>query len=181
MRNINISRFNKSMLEKLFVNTNFTPKEILEQLYLEAAVEENYYWSPANPPVLRCDVSKDIRNYFERTISIPFRDCGFLKTLPSTTYPIHKDTFRITALNMIMIDHNDDFKTAVLGIEDNDITINFVPYKKNKFTILNVSAPHSVSNRSTTITRTLLSIGFKDHSYFEVVDLYNQGKLFNVI
>lgn len=167
------------MQDDFFLNTEISPKEIIDQLYFESSIESNYYLSPASIPVKRCDVSKDIRKYFEKFITIPFADCGFLKTYPKTRYPMHKDEFRIAALNMIMMDQNTDFETTVMNVENGKIEKYQVIYEKDKFTILNVMKLHGVLNKSSSLTRTVLSIGFKEHDYFSVVKLFQNKKLFN--
>ena len=169
------------MQDELFFNTGFSPKAILDKLYQEASVEENYYWSPARPPVMRCDVSEDLRSYFKSLINVPFNDCGLLKTYPNTVYPIHTDSFRMTALNMTLMDDNPDFLTQVVGIKFSKTYWYPVTYVKNEFTILNVSQSHCITNKSQTLTRTILSIGFKEHDYSTVLQLHSEGKLFNVI
>jgi hypothetical protein len=167
------------MQDELFFNTGFSPSAILEKLYQEASIEENYYWSPARPPVMRCDVSEAIRDYFKRLINAPFNDCGFLKTYPNSVYPIHKDTFRITALNMTLMDDNPDFTTQVVGAKLGTVYKYPVTYVKDEFTILNVSQLHHVTNKSQSLTRTILSIGFKDCDYSTLLRLHLEGKLFN--
>jgi hypothetical protein len=168
------------MKDSLFFNTATTPSEILEQLYYEAAVDSNYYKSPANPPVMRCDVSKDIRDYFKKLITVPFRDCGFLKTPPNSVYPLHKDTFRITALNMLMVDPDDEFDTFVLDINSKGITRHAVPYVKNQFMLLNVMNPHGVINKSKEVERIVLSIGITDTDYQTCLQKLLKKELFNV-
>lgn len=167
------------MQDELFFNTGFSPTGILDKLYQEAGVEENYYWSPAVPPVMRCDVSDDIRRYFKSLINVPFNDCGLLKTYPNTIYPMHKDSFRITALNMTLMDDNPDFVTQVVGAKFGKVYKYPVTYVRNEFTILNVSQLHHVTNKSQTLTRTILSIGFKECDYSTLLQLHSEGKLFN--
>jgi hypothetical protein len=169
------------MQDELFFNTEFSPTGILDKLYQEASVEENYYWSPAQPPVMRCDVSDEIRDYFKRLINVPFNDCGLLKTYPNTIYPIHKDSFRITALNMTLMDDNPDFVTQVIGVKFGKVHKYPVTYVRNEFTILNVSQLHHVTNKSQTLTRTILSMGFKECDYATLWRLQLEGKLFNDI
>jgi hypothetical protein len=166
------------MQDNLFFNSKFTPTDLLDQLYREAAVDENYYASPTKPPVIRCDASEDVRQYFKKLISIPFRDCGFLKIPPDSIYPTHKDFFRITALNMPMVDTNDDFETFIFDV---DATRHKVTYVKNEFTILNVSSAHGVINKSKELPRIVLSIGFIKHDYTTVLNLHKENKLFNTL
>jgi hypothetical protein len=166
------------MQDNLFFNTAITPSEILEQLYREAAVDSNYYDSPVKPPVLRCDVSKDIREYFKKIITVPFRDCGFLKTPPNSVYPIHKDAFRITALNMLMVDVDINFETCIWEVNSNQTSRHVVPYVKDQFMIMNVMNPHGVINKSKELHRIILSIGIPDYDYATILNLHKVDKLF---
>jgi hypothetical protein len=167
------------MQDNLFFNSKVTPTDVLDQLYQEAAVDSNYYASPAKPPVMRCDVSDNVRQYFKKLIAVPFKDCGFLKIPPNSTYPIHRDYFRITALNMLMVDTNDDFETFMLDISSAGTSKHSVTYVKNEFTILNVMALHGVINKSKDLHRIVLSIGIKEHDYATVLNLHKENKLFN--
>lgn len=168
------------MQDNLFFNTSIIPVDVLDQLYQEAAVDSNYYKSPANPPVMRCDVSQDVREYFKKLITVPFRDCGFLKTPPDSIYPVHKDTFRITALNMLMVDPDDDFNTFMLDINSKGVTRYKVPYVKNQFMMLNVMNPHGVINKSKDVERIVLSIGITDTDYQTCLQKFLKKELFNV-
>lgn len=168
------------MTDNLFFCTGVSPTDILDKLYQEASVESNYYWSPAKDPVLRCDVSLDLRKYFQELIKVPFRDCGFLVTKPNTVYPIHVDWFRKSALNMLMVDDHPDFKTIIIEKVDNRQEEHTVNYVKNEFTLLNVGKVHGVRNNSNSLTRIMLSIGFHIHDYDTVLGLHRENKLFNV-
>jgi hypothetical protein len=167
------------MSEKLYYNTSIGPEEILKELIYESTLHDNYYLSPARPPVLRSDVSKEIRKYLEKFIKVPFYDCGFLKTLPNSTYPLHIDGFRICALNMLISDSDINFETFVVSTNEyNKIQKFIVPYVQNKFTILNVMKPHGVFNRSPDQNRIILSIGIKAYDYNSVLKLFLENKLF---
>jgi hypothetical protein len=166
------------MQDDFFFNTSITPHEILEQLYLESAIDNNYYASPANPPVMRCDVSNDVRQYFKKLITVPFRDCGFLKIPAKSVYPTHQDSFRITALNMLMVDADNDFETFMFDTSSTSTFKYSVSYIRNKFTILNVMRPHGVINKSLNLDRIVLSIGIREHNYATVLNLHKENKLF---
>jgi hypothetical protein len=169
------------MTSNLFYNTGIQPEKILDQLYLESQVEKNYYWSPAVPPVFRCDVSPFLKSFFTKFINVPISDAGFLKNFPKSQYPTHKDTFRIVALNMLMVEPNENFITSVyeINLREKKFNQHVVNYVKNQFTILNVSEPHSVMNKTTNSHRIMLSIGIKTHTYTELMDLHSKNKLFN--
>jgi hypothetical protein len=166
------------MQDDLFFNTTVTPIDILDRLYQESSVDSNYYPSPAKPPVMRCDVSEEVRQYFKKLLAVPFRDCGFLKTPPSSVYPTHRDSFRTTALNMLMVDNNKDFETFMF--EDN-ATRHAVPYAKNEFMILNVMSLHGVINRSKDLHRIVFSIGIPDYDYATILNLHRENKLFKTL
>jgi hypothetical protein len=168
------------MQNNSFFNTEFTPSEVLKQLYREAEVAANYYASPAVPPVMRCDASQGVREYFKKSISVPFRDCGFLKTPPNSVYPVHTDSFRITALNMLMVDTDINFETCVWESAPYQTKPHVVPYVKDQFMILNVQNPHGVINKSKELHRIILSIGILDHDYASILNLHKENKLFNI-
>lgn len=169
------------MQNNSFFNTEFTPSKILEQLYQEASVAGNYYASPAKPPVMRCDVSQNLRAYFNKLITVPFRDCGFLKTPPNSTYPVHTDSFRITALNMLMVDFDTTFETCIWDTLTNQTKRHIVPYVKDQFMIMNVMNPHGVINKNKELQRIILSIGILDYDYATILNLHKENKLFNTL
>lgn len=170
------------MRDEMFCDTGIEPTNILKYLYAKSQEEYTYYMSPAVPPVLRSDITGSLRDYLSNFINIPIADVGFLKTLPNSFYPIHKDCFRITALNMLMTQPSEEYITSVYKIDKNPLSNKKikVPYQKDKFVILDVMSFHSVENNSSTITRLLLSIGIKTHSFSQVIDIYRSGKLFNL-
>ena len=163
------------MNDKFFKNLDFSPQKILDQLYEESKKEENYYLSPVG--VWRCDVSQDLRSKISKIINVPFADCGFLKTKPKNTYPVHKDVYRIAAINLPMFEPHKDFMSFVLSKEG----IKFVDYKKDHFLILNVMEFHGVNNNSESQERVVLSIGIKEKTYQELLELHSQGKLINAV
>jgi hypothetical protein len=144
-------------------------------MYQEASVAENYYLSPAN--VLRCDVSPFLRTELSKIINVPFNCCGFLKTPPLKTYPIHVDVFRTAAINMPMFEETAGFNSFVFS----DSKLMSIEYKTNYFTMLNVMKPHGVKNESTEKERIILSIGFKNYSYDTLLKSFKEGTLINDI
>lgn len=161
--------------EKYFFNLNYSPVHLLEALYKESQQDQNYYRSPVD--VLRCDVSSELRLELAKLFSIPFKDCGFLKTIPNSKYPVHKDVFRQTAVNMPMFEFNPSFKSFVVspkGLIDID-------YTKDTFSILNVMEYHGVINSSLDEGRIVLSMGFKDHSYADILKMHQCGAFLNAV
>jgi hypothetical protein len=152
--------------------TNFTPTAILDDIYAEM-INGDYYLSPAN--VFRCDVSHGLKEKIKKIINLPISDCGFLKTKPRQNYPMHRDIFRISAINMPMFSPNLHFFSHVFDGKK------YCPieYKKNYFTILNVSQLHGVRNLSTSEERNVFSIGFKDTPFPTLLESFEKNELFN--
>lgn len=144
---------------------------ITDKLYQEAAVESNYYLSPAN--VFRCDVSQELRSEIQKIVKVPIADCGFLKRFPKSVYPIHVDTYRICAINMPMSDPDPNFYAYSFD-GHNRIPIE---YKKDHLTILNVRKMHGVINKSDTNTRIILSIGLKTTDYTSCVEKFHNKEI----
>jgi hypothetical protein len=160
-------------MEAAFLNLNYSPVHLLSTMYQEASVTENYYLSPVN--VLRCDVSPFLRTELSKIINVPFADCGFLKTSPLTTYPMHVDALRIAAINMSMFEDIPEFKSFMI-IERK---LESIKYQTNYFTMLNVMIPHGVKNENTEKERIILSIGFKNNSYTHLLKIFKEGTLIN--
>ena len=163
------------MNENYFLQLNYSPAHLLEMIFTEANCTKNYYLSPVN--VWRCDVSKELREGLSNIINTPFNDCGFLKTKPLQNYPIHTDVFRIAAINMPLFEETIGFKSFVFTGEK----IETIKYTSNYFTLLNVMKPHGVINSNTEKERVMLSIGFKNNSYDDLVKRFKDGLLINDI
>ena len=160
-------------MQNYYIFLNYTPIHLLETMYDEASRSDNYYLSPVN--VLRCDVSTYLRTELSKIINAPFFDCGFLKTPPLKTYPIHVDKFRIAAINMPMFEETE-------GIDSSMFTgkkMEAIAYKTNYFTMLNVTKPHYVKNQNPDSERIMLSLGFKNNSYSELKEMYHKKELIN--
>jgi hypothetical protein len=160
-------------LENYFLSLNYSPVHLIETMYQEASVAENYYLSPVS--VLRCDVSPYLRTELSKIINAPFADCGFLKTLPMATYPMHTDKFRIAAINMPLFEETLGFKSFIFTGKK----LEAIEYKRNNFTILNVTKFHGVKNENTDKERIMLSIGFKNNSYENLIQSFKEGTLIN--
>lgn len=152
---------------------NYTPTHLLDTIYEEASCADNYYLSPAN--VIRCDASAYLRTELSKIINVPFTCCGFLKTLPMTSYPIHADIFRITAINMPLFEETVGFDCSMFTGKKMEA----VSYKTNYFTMLNVTKPHYVKNQNPDKERIILSIGFKNKTYNDLKEMYHNKELIN--
>jgi hypothetical protein len=162
-------------MDEYYISLNYSPTHLLKMMYDESARLENYYLSPVN--VLRCDVSQELRTELSKIINAPFFDCGFLKTKPLQNYPIHVDAFRIAAINMPLFEETIGFKSIVFTGEK----IETIKYTTNYFTLLNVMKPHGVTNSNPEKERIMLSMGFKNNSYDDLIKKFKDKVLINDI
>lgn len=161
------------MMDEYYISLNYSPIHLLEMMYDESTRSDNYYLSPVN--VLRCDVSQELRTELSKIINAPFSDCGFLKTKPLQNYPIHTDVFRIAAINMPLFEETIGFKSVVFTGKK----IETINYTTNYFTLLNVMKPHGTTNTNTDKERIILSIGFKEKTYTELMSAFLSNTLIN--
>jgi hypothetical protein len=162
-------------MDNYFLFLNYTPTHLLDTMYDEASRSDNYYLSPVN--VLRCDVSTYLRTELSKIINAPFFDCGFLKTPPLKTYPIHVDKFRIAAINMPMFEETEGFSSYIFTGKK----LETIEYKTDSFTMLNVTKLHGVKNKNVGKERIILSIGFKNDSYDDLMKKFKDKLLINDI
>jgi hypothetical protein len=162
-------------MQNYYIYLGYSPAHLLEKMYEESSNADNYYLSPVN--VLRCDVSQELRTELSKIINVPFSDCGFLKTKPFQNYPIHTDVFRIAAINMPLFEETQGFKSVIFTGEK----IETIKYTSNYFTLLNVMKPHGVTNSNTEKERVMLSIGFKNNSYDDLMKKFKDKLLINDI
>ena len=161
-------------MDDYYLLLNYTPIHLLETMYYEASCANNYYLSPVN--VLRCDASAYLRTELSKVINAPFTCCGFLKTLPMTSYPPHTDKFRLAAINMPLFEETHGFDSSMFTGKKMEA----INYKTNYFTMLNVTKTHYVKNQNTDKERIMLSIGFKNNSYNDLKEMHHNKELINV-
>jgi hypothetical protein len=161
-------------MNDFYLKLNYSPLHLLDAIHQEASQSSNYYLSPVG--VLRCDVSDFLNNELRKIINVPIADCGFLKTQPGQAYPIHKDVFRIAAINMPLFDNTEEFQSFVFV----NGQFKLIDYSLNSFTMLNVCEFHGVKNKSTSSDRIILSIGIKSHSYKDLKHMFNNNELLNI-
>jgi hypothetical protein len=160
-------------MDDYYLFLNYTPTHLLEKMYSEALCSGNYYLSPVN--VLRCDASEYLRTELSKIINAPFTCCGFLKTLPMSSYPPHIDKFRIAAINMPLFEETHGFDTSMFTGKKMEAIV----YKTNYFTMLNVTKSHYVRNQNPDSERIMLSIGFKNNSYNDLKEMHHKKELIN--
>lgn len=161
-------------MDNYYLFLNYIPIHLLDTIYEEASCADNYQLSPAN--VLKCNASSYLQTELSKIINVPFTCCGFLKMLPMTSYPIHADIFRITAINLPLFEETVGFECCMFTGKKMDT----VYYKTNHFTMLNVTRPHYVKNQNPNKERIILSIGFKNNNYDELKEMHQNKKLINV-
>jgi hypothetical protein len=153
------------------LNIHFPVREKLYQA-LNYAIENNsFYESPSKQ--MRHDVSKELRKEIQDILPFAISDCGFFKNEPGWDYPVHIDTRRFFAINMLMVDDHNDFEN-VFYLDDPSLADYVdgtnkekfrIPYVKDQLVLINTKKYHSVKNKSADKTRYVLSIGNVDTSY----------------
>jgi len=88
----------------------------------------------------------------------------------------HRDTHRSAVIIIPISDDNIDHYTEYKLNEDRVIK---VPYEKGIPFLLNTKIHHKVTNSSKTTARNVIAISFNELSFYDVLDLYNTGKLVN--
>lgn len=151
------------------VITHSLVKDINEYLYKNI---ENFYVSPHKQ--VRLDITGNLKNNLEEIFSFfPISDMGIFQNYPNTFYPLHKDTDRQFAINMLL-NTDSDFDAGFLDVEVNKISP--IPYICNQFLIINTKKFHYIKNRSTSKSRFCVSIGCTDIDYnkgIEILEQYN--------
>ena len=90
-----------------------------------------------------------------------------IKMEPMTFYNWHKDANRQCTINMI-IENTQSYCLFGEPIDDNNTSITELIYKPSTYYLFNTQAKHSVLNLAG--TRYLLSIGFDNNSYDEILE-----------
>lgn len=153
-----------------FIDLDYSPTTILKEIY-EVASKSPYYLSPSN--VYRTDITGKLRDNIQHAINAEIADCGILRSSPKSIYQYHKDEFRQCAINMLIIEpSNMHITKSMVGI-----TPTVVPYRQDYFMMLNVTELHMTTNKHVTDYRYVLSLGFKNNSYKDMLDLHKQGLL----
>jgi hypothetical protein len=110
-------------------------------------------------------ITKQISEIFKFTIS----DAGVFKNPPGWVYPVHKDTRRQFAINLLLSDVDTDFE---VNFHSDDLKFKFsIPYNKNQWILINTKKFHEVKNNSPSKDRYVVSIGCEKTSYYDIVDL----------
>ena len=120
-------------------------------------------WYTSKHGQCRSDISKELRCLIQDVMPFKINDAGFFKNDPGWNYHIHKDTKRLAAVNMLMVENSNNFYAFVY--DDNFKNKEIIPYAYNKLVLLNTKKFHSVSNKSQTEVRYLLSLGSTEESF----------------
>lgn len=150
------------MTEEYFCKLNLQ-FEFMNRIYEEL---NSAIWYESKYKQCRFDVSQDLRNIIQKAVPFKISCCGFFKNEPGWTYPLHRDTVRYTAINILLVEpcnefnvyfYSDDLKTKMLA-----------PYIKDEPLLINTKKLHMVSNTSVDKIRYILSIGCIEETYDEV-------------
>ena len=120
-------------------------------------------WYTSRHGQCRSDISKELSLLIQDVMPFKIDDAGFFKNDPGWNYRIHKDSKRLAAVNMLMVENSNNF--CALVYDDNFKNKEIIPYACNKLLLLNTKKFHSVSNNSQTDVRYLLSLGSTEESF----------------
>lgn len=151
------------MLDEYFTPFPTIKFDFIDDVYAELGAA-NFYRSKTGQN--RSDVSPSLRAKFQSVLPFNIYCCGFFRNVPGWIYPMHKDSYRLCALNILVADPSDKFETCCF--DEKRIVVGTIPHERNIPILLNTKRFHSVVNRDPDRTRFVLSIGCVDESY-EVV------------
>jgi hypothetical protein len=135
----------------------------MDKIYAEL---DSAIWYESKYKQCRFDASQDLRNIIQEAVPFKIDCCGFFKNNPGWTYPLHRDSVRYTAINILLVEPCDEFN--VYFYSDDLKTKILVPYIKDEPLLINTKKLHIVSNTSVDKIRYVLSIGCIEQTYDEV-------------
>jgi hypothetical protein len=156
------NKINKKMTEAYFYKLD-SPFTFMDKIYAEL---DSAIWYESKYKQCRFDASQDLRNIIQEVVPFKIDCCGFFKNEPGWKYPLHRDSVRYTAINILLVEpcdmfnvyfYSDDLKTKIV-----------VPYIKDHPLLINTKKLHMVSNSSPDKIRYVLSIGCIEQTYDEV-------------
>jgi hypothetical protein len=150
------------MTEEYFSKLNI-PFPVMDLIYDELRTVN---WYTSSTGQCRGDVSAELRSKIQKVITLKIYCCGYFKNDPGFKYPIHKDSARRAAINILLVDNCDEFN--IFFYSDDLKTKILVPYIRDDLLLINTKKFHSVNNTSLTKTRYLMSIGFVENTYDEI-------------
>lgn len=126
----------------------------------------------------RVEFSAEIRMKIRGIMPFKISDYGCFKNPPGWIYPVHTDTNRTFALNMMISGDNPGFLAQCYNDEQ---TESFpIEYIQDQWVLLNTKKFHSVQNNSTA-NRYVISIGCETVGYQDIYRVFkdsgNIGKI----
>jgi hypothetical protein len=140
-----------------------TPFTFMDKIYAEL---DSAIWYESKYKQCRFDVSQELRSIIQESVPFKISCCGFFKNEPGWKYPLHRDSVRYTAINILLVEPCDEFN--VYFYSDDLKTKILVPYIKDEPLLINTKKLHMVSNTSVDKIRYVLSIGCIEQTYDEV-------------
>ena len=128
-------------------------------------------WYTSKYGQCRSDISKELVCLIQDVMPFKIDDAGFFKNDPGWNYRIHKDSKRLAAVNMLMVENSNNFCAVVYA--DNFKNKEIIPYTRNKLILLNTEKFHSVLNKSQSEVRYLLSLGSTEESFESIKNKFD--------
>ena len=167
------------MTTDYFEYINFEHPQLISEIkeYVAYSEKNNQFWISMMCQC-RIDFPIDICRKIRDIMPFKITDYGCFKNVPGWVYPVHTDTKRTFAMNMLISQPDPGFEA--LFYSDDRSTSFPIAYIQNQWVLLNTKKLHSVRNTGST-NRYVISIGCETSSYQEIRELFgargNIGKL----
>lgn len=114
----------------------------------------------------RLDFNWTLTDQINKLFPFTVSDAGVFKNTPGWVYPVHRDTRRQFAVNLLLSEVDCDFE---VNFYSDDLTVKFsIPYNKNQWILINTKKFHEVKNNSTVKDRYVVSIGCENMTYLDL-------------
>lgn len=158
-----------------FAYINFNHTELIDEIndYINHCEKHNGFFI-SKLGQCRVNFPIEINRKFSQFMPFEISDYGCFKNVPEWIYPVHKDTNRTFAMNMLLSPVNSDFEA--LFYNDDKTESWSIPYIQNQWILLNTKKYHSVKNNST-VNRYIISIGCTNIDYSDILNTFKTNNL----
>jgi hypothetical protein len=159
------------MLDSYYTYLNFPVDMNMLVSKINEYIQQNkdkFYLS--NSKLLRLDFNYDINSIINKIMPFTVSDAGVFRNPPGWNYPVHRDSVRKFAVNMVLVDEHPDFDVRFVNPSKTETYP--IHYIKNQFVLINTQQFHYVKNNNINIDRYCVSIGCTSDSYSNIRELF---------
>jgi hypothetical protein len=152
-----------------YVNLNFNDLDLIKEIN-EFIFDNQHKFFISRLGQNRIDFDIKLINKIREICPFFVSDAGIFKNPPGWVYPVHKDSRRQFAMNLLLSDPDPDFE---VNFYSEDLSTKFlIPYVKNKWVLINTKKFHGVKNNSSTKDRYTISVGCISKTYHEIIEVF---------